>query len=257
MICDKVLSRLSLYLDEALDSERSVDISQHLGECAECRAEFERLALLRRKLSSLPKVQAPDYLRHLVQLRVNNESENTLRARLLDALEYRWSRIRTTEGMWFLTRALGTVMTSIFFIMIVASVNPAYLDQSADSGPLPAAYRQQLPATVLRNLGLIPIQAQRRPIGPSEAMINDLYLLNFGQSISREGGKDDTLSVVTVVDRSGATKIENVLVYPEDRALLNSFASMLANARCRPASLNGRAVDSRLVLTFSKVSVYD
>ncbi|HYK88742.1 MAG TPA: zf-HC2 domain-containing protein [Acidobacteriota bacterium] len=256
MNCERVLSRLSEYLDEVLDGKRTVQVKQHLAECAKCRREFERLALLRRKLSSLGTVHAPDYLQHLVQLRLHNEEENTLRVRLRDALERRWSIIRSTEGIWYLTRILGTVMTSVFFVMIVASLNPAYFDQTSDRGPLPPAYRQQLPLSVLGKLGLLPVEAQRRPISPSEPMINDLYLLNFGQSLSREG-QDDTLSVVAVVDRSGTAKIQNVLEYPADRALLNSFNSMLTNARCRPASQNGHAVDSHLVLTFSKVSVYD
>ena len=257
MICERVLTRLSEFLDEVLDSERTLQVSQHLGKCADCRREFERLVLLRKKLSSLGTIQTPDYLRHLVQLRLDNEKQSTLIARLQDVLERRWSIIRTTEGMWYLTRALGTVMTSIFFVMIVASMNPIYIDQSADRGPLPPAYRQQLPGSVLKNLGLIPVEAQKRPISPSEPMINGLYLLDFSQqSVSLEG-KDDTFSVVAVVDRSGAAKIQNVLEYPADRALLNRFNSMLANARCRPASQNGRAVDSHIVLTFSKVSVYD
>jgi hypothetical protein len=256
MNCERVLSRLSEFLDEVLNSERTLQVSQHLELCAGCRKEFQRLATLRKKLSSLGTVQAPDFLQHLIQLRLDSEKQNTLRARLRAALEYRWSVIRSTEGMWYWTRILGTVMTSLFFIMIVASMNPIYLDQSSDRGPLPPAYRQQLFGSVLKNLGLIPKEAQRRPISPSDPMINDLYLLNYGQSVSRSG-KDDTLSVLTVVDRSGAVKIQNVLENPEDKALLNSFNSMLANARCRPASVNGHAVDSHLVLTFSKVSVYD
>ncbi len=256
MICKRVLKHLSEYLDDAVDGERSLELSRHLAHCGGCRREYERLSLLRKKLSSLRAVQAPDYLQHLVQLRLANQSENTLRARLRDALERRWSIIRTTEGMWYFTRILGTVMTSVFFVMIVASVNPAYFDQTSDRGPLPPSYRQQLPLSVLAKLGLLPLEAQKRPISSSEPMINDLYLLNFSQTLSREG-RDDTLSVVAVVDRSGTAKIQNVLEYPADQQLLNSFNSMLTSARCRPASQNGRAVDSHLVLTFSKVSVYD
>ncbi len=257
MICERVLTQLSEFLDEALGSEKTLQVSQHLEKCANCRKEFDRLVLLRKKLSSLGTIQAPEYLRHLVQLRLNNEKESTLRARLRDALERRWSIIRSTEVMWYLTRALGTVMTSVFFVMIVASMNPIYLGQSADRGPLPSSFRQQLPGSVLKNLGLIPVEAQKRPISPSEPMINGLYLLDFSQQSVSLDGEDDTFSVVAMVDRSGAAKIQNVLEYPADRALLNRFNSMLATARCRPASQNGRAVDSHIVLTFSKVSVYD
>ena len=87
-------------------------------------------------------------------------------------------------------------------------------------------------------------------------MIHDLYLLNFGQSASRTSA-DDSFSVVTVIDRSGTVKISNVLEYPVDKSLLTDFNAMIMSARCRPASQNGRAVDSHLVMNFSKISVYD
>ena len=256
MNCEKVVRRLSEFLDEVLDGDISVRVAEHLQQCESCRREYRRLAMLRQKLASMGPIQAPDFLQHLVRIRLDNEKENTLFARLRDTWEYRWSVIKSTERMWYLPRILGTVMTSVFFVMIIAAMNPIYFDQNSDRGPLPAAYRQQIPMNVLKNLGLSPVGAQRRPISSSEPMINDLYLLNFSQSISREG-QDDTLSVDAVVDTSGAAKIQNVLEYPADRTLLNDFNSMLASARCRPASVNGRAVASHLVLTFSKISVYD
>ncbi len=69
--------------------------------------------------------------------------------------------------------------------------------------------------------------------------------------------QDGTISVVTVVDRSGTVKIQNVLEYPADNNLLTKFNDMIESARARPASQNGRAVDAHLVMTFSKISVYD
>jgi hypothetical protein len=109
---------------------------------------------------------------------------------------------------------------------------------------------------VLRNLGVITLESQRRPISPSDPGINGLYLLNFGQSVSRARA-DDSFSVVTVVDRSGTATIQNVLEYPSDTTLLSSFNAMLTSARCRPARHNGRDVDAHLVLSFSVISVSD
>ncbi|MGD0309004.1 MAG: hypothetical protein ABSC02_06910, partial [Acidobacteriota bacterium] len=57
------------------------------------------------------------------------------------------------------------------------------------------------------------------------------------------------------VDRSGAAKIQDILEYPVDESLLSAFAEMIMSANWRPASRNGRAVDSQLVLTFSRVYV--
>ncbi len=256
MNCTRVLNQLSMFVDEVLDSSDSAQLSQHLERCEGCRKELQRLALLRKKLSSLGTVRAPDFLQHLVQLRLNNEQENTLRARLQNALEYRWSVIRTTEGMWYFTRFLGTVMTSVFFLMIIASIDPIYIAQSSDSGPLPVSYRQQLGPSLYKSLGLNIKEAQKRPISPSEAAINDLYFVDYAQSVSRVGS-DDSFAVLVEVDRRGSAKIQNVLEYPADKTLLADFNYMITNARSRPASQNGHAVDSRMVMSFSKVSVYD
>lgn len=257
MKCEDVSRHLSSYLDEVLERDKVGRISKHLSECSSCHEEFERLSRLRTALRALDKVPIPYYLRHLVQLRLANEGRHNWRTNLREAVEYRWSRIRTTEGLWYVTRLFGTVATFVFFFSIVAAVRPMYMDPSVDRGATSQALRQQLPLNVLKNLGLTPLEAQRKPISPSDPQINELYLLNFGETASRMGGNDDTFSVVAVVDRSGTAKIQDVLEYPADSALLSDFNTMIQTARCRPASQNGRAVDSHLVMTFSMISVYN
>jgi hypothetical protein len=258
MECGKVISRLSLLLDDMLDSEQSREALRHLDQCRECRREWDRLAALQRKLRSLGRAPAPDYLHHLVMARIEAERRSTLRAGLRSAIEYRWSRIRSVEGLWYLTRLAGTAATCLFFLLISVAVTPEYfnIQASADRGTLSPEARYQLVTGVLKNLGMTPVEAQKKPIGKSDPMIHDLYLLNFGQSASRTSA-DDSFSVVTVIDRSGTVKISNVLEYPSDRSLLTDFNAMITSARCRPASQNGRAVDSHLVMNFSKISVYD
>ena len=86
--------------------------------------------------------------------------------------------------------------------------------------------------------------------------ISDLYLLKLGETASRTG-HDDTVSVVTVVDRSGAATVRDILEYPDDESLLSEFTDMIMSAGWRPASKNGRAVDSPLVYTFSKIYVFN
>jgi hypothetical protein len=116
--------------------------------------------------------------------------------------------------------------------------------------------QQHLFQSVLKNLGMVTTAAQRRPIHSSDPRINDLWFLNFGENASRTVAAD-SFSVVTLVDRSGSAKIENVLEYPADSRLLYNFHAMLQSARCRPASQNGRAVESYMVLSFNMISVYD
>jgi hypothetical protein len=253
MKCVKILPILSAYLDEELEEDRSLQVADHLEGCTACRAEFGRLTRLRQKLASLEKIEAPEYLHRLVHLRLEKARQETWRALFRQELEYRWSIIRTTEGLWYLTRLLGSAATFVLFCAIVAAVQPVYVDRPDGDR---SALRQQLPQMLMKNLGMSRMDAQRKPIPPSDPQINDLYLLNFSQNASR-ATHDDSISVVTKIDRTGTAQVQDVLEYSSDNALLSDFRDMIQTARFRPASHNGRAVDSHLVLTFSRISVYD
>ena len=254
MSCEKVLQQLSEFLDEALAPGDATRVSQHLDNCIQCREEYRRLSELRDSLNSLPRQTAPECLRGIVRHRI--ASQDSLRTRLKNDIELRWSRIRTLERIWYLTRAFGIVMASVCFILTSNALSPFYVvDASAPVTPSLAFspdYGQEVSINVLRRLG-IPVLIRNVK---SKAAINDLYFVNFGQNISREG-KDDGFSVVTEVDRSGAAKIENVLEYPANQDLLYNFNDMINSARCRPASKNGHTVRSRMVMMFSKISVYN
>jgi hypothetical protein len=258
MKCERVLRELSPFLDGVLDDEPNLRVSQHLGSCPSCGREFTRLRKLQERLRNLPSAAVPDYLHSLVQTKIGAAREQSWRNAWRSALEYRWSRIRTTEGIWYLTRAAGVMATAVFFVMISSAMNPMDLQMvnslSMRPGISQDEYNQQLWQSVLRNLGVTPLEAQRIPISPQQAKINDLNMVNFGQNASRTAN-NDTVSLVAYVDRSGKPTIQDVLEYPEDEALLDEFASMILSATWRPASRNGRAVDSRQVLTFSKVLV--
>ncbi len=259
MGCERVMKLLSLFLDEVLEEEQARGVAEHLEECSGCRKEFARLSKLRRVLGSLGKLKAPDYLHHLVKLRIAAAEERRWTTSLREVLEYRWSKIRTTDSLWYMTRLMGTIATCVLFIAITAAIRPIYFDlssQESDRTWMSPLMAHQLKLGVLGKLGMTPLEAQKRPISPSEAQINDLCLLNFAQSASR-AGSDDTLSVYASVDRTGSAKIQGVLEHPADSALLYHFNSMIQSTRCRPASQNGKAVDSHLVLSFTKLTVYD
>lgn len=256
MKCENIAALLSEFHDDVLEPEKSKTVSGHLEGCAACRGEYDRLTRLKGALGSLRKIEAPDYLRHMVQLHIANAEHDTWPIQFRESLEYRWSKIRSTGSLWYVTRILGTAATFVLFVAITAAVKPIYLEQMPRSAADSHLLRQQLWMNVLKNLGYLPIEAQRRPIGPSEAMLNDLYPLNFGQNASR-ATHDDTVSVVAVVDRSGSATVRDVLEYPADSALLNEFNTMIQTARFRPASQNGKPVSSHLVMTFSKMTVYD
>jgi len=267
MRCERMLSQISAFLDGMLGDSQIAGVTRHLRTCPECSREVERTRQLRQVLSGLPREQPPEYLHHLVRLKIGQESRNTLWGNLRSFCEFRWSRIRSTEGIWYLTRLTGTMATIVLFMAISSAINPFYLEFGAPL-PLPPAMSQAVRYTapaakfvdslqnrLLSNLGMTPREAQR-PTSSSEPKINPLYLVNLGQSTSRTA-QNDTVSVVFLVDRSGAATVQNVLEYPADESLLNETTDMITSADWRPASQNGRAVDSRMVFTFSKVYVFN
>jgi hypothetical protein len=258
MRCEKVLGQLSLFLDEVLEYDLATGVAQHLRACLTCNREFARLKKLRNVLSSLQPVETPDYLRNLVERKINTARQHSWRSSLQSALEYRWSRIRTTEGIWYLTKLTGAMATLVLFIAISSAMNPMDLefgDQLTSRGFMSQAPRsQQLAVGVLTNLGLPPVEAQKRPISPSDPKTNDLNLVNLGQNAS-SSANDDMISVVMIVDRSGRAKVQRILEYPADESLLSAVTDWISSTSWRPASRNGRAIDSQLVLTFSKIFV--
>jgi hypothetical protein len=256
MKCKRVLKQLTWFIDDVLDGPSSDAVSEHLNQCRDCRGEFDRLLQLRRRLGSVSAPEPPEYLRHLLELRLCSEAHETWRERIRDEWKYRWSKIRTTEGIWYLTRLAGSTMTVILFLAISAAINPLYFALPQQPWPERTDVVQNLRDQLLKNVGVVTMDSQKKRTAAMEPGINPLYLLEFAETASRSS-RDDTVAVAAVVDKKGEAKIQNVLEYPTDKNLLSDFNSMLVSARYRPATQNGRAVDSHLVLAFSKISVYD
>ncbi len=258
MRCEKVLGRLSWFIDDMLEENLASEVSQHLRDCPECGHEFARLRKLRAALKSMEPVAAPQYLGDLVSMRISQARSDSWQKNLRSALEYRWSRIKSTEGVWYVTRLMGAMATIVFFIAIYSQMNPLYLS-FADRMPVRVPWpntqaSQRLALGVQKAFGMP--EAQKKPVRSSEAKINDLYLDQLGQAASRTAN-DDTVSVFTMVDRNGTAKVQDVLEYPSDDSLLSDVMEMINSAVWRPASQNGRAVDSQQVLIFSKIYVYN
>jgi hypothetical protein len=263
MLCEKVLPLLSEYFDEVLDADTAIQVSQHLGQCPGCQKELDDLSAIHGKLGSLKGIRAPEYLRDLVRLRLANVNQDRWRVRIQDALERRWSIIRTTEGMWYMTKALGIIMASVFFFLIPHSIDPLEIVASSsmpERRVYTSAEKKQVALNVVAKLGMLPkedLKELKKPRQPeTKAAIHDQYLSEFGQSISQDGNDYD-LAVVTYVDRRGQGIVQNVLEHPNAQSFLNSFNKVISSGRFAPARENGEAVPSHMLLMFSKISVYE
>jgi hypothetical protein len=261
MLCKKVSTLLSEFFDGVLDAGMSVRIAQHLKQCENCQRELNRLSTLHGRLSSIEKIQAPDYLHHLVQVRLENKSRNTWNRWFKDALAFRWSRIRTTEGRFYWTRALGTLMTAFFFYVISSGIDlfTGYTIPMTGQSIISREYRQEFNVTVGKKFGRFPKENFTKIDPTVPAMdhqyyhyLGDLVGESFSTSIENEG-----ISLLATVDSSGTATIENVLEYPEDLDLLQNLSTVITSARYRPASINGRPVSSPFIFILNKISVYD
>jgi hypothetical protein len=263
MECKKITSLLSEYIDGVLDGTLAAQVSQHVNQCLQCRKELKALSMIRTRLGALKRVKAPEYLGDLVQLRIADRRRNRWQVQLQNALEFRWSRIRTTERIWYMTRVVGTVMTAVFFFLIPYSIDPLTIEAN-DSIPERTSYtineKQQLGLNVYAKLGLLPEQAQSGiPHGRQTMVkpaINNQYLSHFGESISQDGDDYD-FSVITSVNRNGQAEAESVIEHPNAQSFLENFNKVISPAIFAPGRKNGKAIDSRMIMIFSKISVTD
>jgi hypothetical protein len=263
MLCKKVLPLLSEYFDEVLDTETAIQVSQHLDQCARCRKELSGLSAVHDKLKTLSGVRAPEYLYDLVEQRCINLSKHGWRIEFRNALERRWSLIRTTEATWYMTKALGAVMASVFFLLIPYTINPLEVAASPtmlERHVYTRAEKQRVALNVVANLGMLPKGAKNEITKPRQpavkSAIHDQYLSNFAGTIAQDGSDYD-FSVITYVDRSGQGKVQNVLEHPNAQSFLNSFNKVVSSGRWTPARENGEAVPSHMLLMFSKISVFE
>ena len=252
MLCKKAKKNLSQYFDGVLDSRSSIEISNHLKECGSCREDLTRLSKLHNRLSSIEKIEVPDFVYPLIQTRWKNEANKTWFARMKDAAELRWSRIRTTGFQFYWTKALGTIMAAFCFSVISSSIDPFYPAGSTSpaiaSQYMSREYSEQIRSAISINFGRFPIE-QYQENNKHYPAIDDQYYLPFWDSIP-ETIQEENFSVVFAVDPSGTVRAENVLEYPDDETLLQNL-NFIESARGRPGSLNGKYVPSPMVVNFN------
>jgi hypothetical protein len=256
MLCNTVSKRLSEFFDGMLDDEMAFQVSQHLKQCVNCRKELDALSNLHGKLNSLTRIPAPEYLHHLVQTRVLERKNNTWIRQIKDALAFRWSRIRTTEGQFYWTRALGLAMTAFFLFVISSSIDPFYkigVTQASERSVIDNEYSKSVRNRFSRSIGMLSIDFPEKSYGST---LNTKQLLEFGESATSDWDEDAITGVIEV-EPNGAGKIQYVITSPYDRKLLDSFINAIALTRFRPEFRNGQPVSSQLVIKHITTTVYE
>ena len=73
MNCDKIIKLLNPYIDQALDTESTQTVEEHLKSCPTCQDEYLRLKEMVASLNLLPQVSTPQNLTQNIMAKISQE----------------------------------------------------------------------------------------------------------------------------------------------------------------------------------------
>lgn len=84
MSCQTVRNSLSEFLDRRMAGDPRTRVTEHLAQCRECAAYFQKLSALRQGLLNLPDAPVPNRLQTQLQILASRE-------------RYRWNSVKTVS----------------------------------------------------------------------------------------------------------------------------------------------------------------
>jgi hypothetical protein len=197
-------------------------IARHLEECSECQSEFEVLRAMQNTLTSLGPARAPADMGTRLRVAISHEiaaSKQTWR----DVLAVKWEN----------------------------TIRPWAVQVSAG-----AACSVALVGTMMVLLGVFaapqPVMANDEPLG---AMTSPHYLYSAVMPRPIVTSHDAPIIVEAFVNDRGQVYDYNIVSGPEDTTVRNQVVDQLLLSVFEPARVFGAPVRSRVVMTFSGISV--
>lgn len=223
VICRKVQSSFSAYLDGAVSGRQMQRIANHLESCPECNREFSALRAMQQSLATLGPAKAPADLGLRLRLAISHEQARRT-STWRDSLSLKWEN---TVRPMLLQVSAGFVGA----VLLVGSI-----------GLL---------------LGLVaapePVMANDEPLG---AMTAPHYLYSTAGPDNIVSDHDSLIVVEAFINDQGRVYDYNIVSGPEGAAVRNQIADHLLMSIYQPASVFGVPVRSQVVLTFSGISVH-
>jgi len=220
--CGKVRSSFSAYLDGAVDGRQMQAMAEHLSGCEDCRGDFEALRKMQSSLVSLGPARAPADLGTRLRVAISHEIASSKRS-WRDVLALKWEN----------------------------TIRPWAVQVSAG-----AACSVALVGSIMVLLGLFaapqPVMANDEPLG---AMTSAHYLYSAVMPRPIVTGRDSAIIVEAFVNAQGRVYDYNIVSGPEDASVRNQVADQLLLSVFEPARVFGAPVRSRVVMTFSGISV--
>ncbi|HEY0163113.1 MAG TPA: anti-sigma factor [Edaphobacter sp.] len=221
--CGKIRASFSVYLDGAVDGVQMREIANHLEGCKACRTEFESLRVAQSALVALGPSRAPSNLGMRLRVAISHE----IAARKVswsDKLALHWEN---TIRPWAVQISAG------------------------------AACSVALVGTIMVLLGVFaapqPVMANDEPLG---AITSPHYLYSAVMPRPIVTTHDDAPIIVEAfVNDRGQVYDYNIVSGPEDELVRKQVVDQLLLSVFAPATVFGAPVRSRVVMTFSGISV--
>jgi hypothetical protein len=219
--CTDAKGLLSPYLDGAVTGTQMLAVQEHLDECAVCMREYRLLRQTQQLLMSVGRVQEPADLGLKLRLAISREAAETRRPRF----EGFRLRVENALNAFMVPATAGLACALLIFGLVTAIL--------------------AMPGEVQANNQDVPLVLNTGP---------ELQESVFGTSFSSMD--TDSLVIEAYVDSHGRVQDYKILSDPgETQELLPQVKRMLIFTTFRPAMSMGRAIPSRAVLSFSRISV--
>jgi len=224
MNCDRARSLFSSYLDGAVPGRQMQAISQHLGECADCRAEYAAWRRTQRLVSSLGPKPAPPELALRLRVAISLAAAQRPQHRLQGLLV----RMQNLANAFMLPATAGLVTAVIFFgVLIGFMAMPMQLSAARDDVPTLLYTPPRLQAL------------------PSELGLQSESAANL-----------EPVVVETLVDANGRVQDYRIISGPADaRGLEPQLNNIMIFTTFQPATTFGVPTSGRAVLSFAKINV--
>ena len=221
MKCGEAKGLLSPYLDGAVTGTEMQALREHLDGCAACLREYRSLRRTQQLLMSVGRVQEPADLGLKLRLAISREAAQVRRPRFEGLL----LRVENSLQAFMVPATAGLACALLIFGLVTAIL--------------------AMPGEVQANNQDVPLVLNTGP---------ELQQSVFGTTLSSMN--TDSLVIEAYVDSHGRVQDYKILSDPgESQELLPQVKRMLIFTTFRPAMSMGRAIPSRAVLSFSRISV--
>jgi anti-sigma factor RsiW len=221
--CIKICAGFTEYLDGRLNGHEMQEIAAHLGDCRECKREWDSLREAQLSLAGLGPVPEPADLLLRIRVAISQERARSRRSRF-EAWELAW---KNTVGPFLLQAAAGFCSAVLLLGTVIVMVTVFAKPETAQ-----AIKDEPLGMATAPRLLYLSSGANSDQIGDTSGVVVEAY-------VNDEGEVYDYRIVSGPTDQATRSEVEDLLLF-------SVFA---------PARFFGQPVRGLAVLSFSGVAV--